>query len=265
MLGKQHMMHRMIGAQYPLRRTVKPWVMARRRWPQKGGRMNRMLVFLVTGLAAGAAATLSLSSDSPTISGSASVIDGDTIKLGPLSIRIHGIDAPEQGQTCQQRNGRPWDCGSAATAALADMIKGLSLDCVPFETDAYGRIIARCLAGNRDLGREMAALGLAWAYREYSEDYVEVEGGARSQGLGIWQGTAQAPWDYRANRWERAVADAPGGCPIKGNISAKGERIYHTPWSSAYAKTQIDEAQGERWFCDEAEAVAAGWRAARSR
>ena len=59
---------------------MKPWVMARRRWPQKGGRMNRMLVFLVTGLAAGAAATLSLSSDSPTISGSASVIDGDTIK-----------------------------------------------------------------------------------------------------------------------------------------------------------------------------------------
>ncbi len=199
------------------------------------------------------------------VSGPATVVDGDTIKLGPLSIRIHGIDAPEQGQACQQRNGRPWECGTAATAALAEMIKGQSLKCIPLDTDAYGRIIGRCFAGDSDLGQEMTALGLAWAYREYSEDYVEVEAGARSQGLGIWQGAAQAPWEYRANHWKRAVADAPGGCPIKGNISAKGERIYHTPWSSAYARTQIDEAQGERWFCDEAEAVAAGWRGARSR
>ncbi|MDN5568676.1 MAG: thermonuclease family protein, partial [Paracoccus sp. (in: a-proteobacteria)] len=53
--------------------------------------------------------------------------------------------------------------------------------------------------------------------------------------------------------------------PIKGNISGSGERIYHTPWSSDYGRTKIDEAKGERWFCDEAEAVAEGWRASRSR
>ncbi|WP_445081443.1 sunset domain-containing protein [Paracoccus versutus] len=48
-------------------------------------------------------------------------------------------------------------------------------------------------------------------------------------------------------------------------MSNKGERIYHTPWSPAHAKTRIDESRGERWFCDEAEAIAAGWRAARWR
>ncbi len=148
---------------------------------------------------------------------------------------------------------------------MAAMIKDHALECEPLDKDAYGRIIARCLAGDSDLGREMTVIGLAWAYREYSEDYSDVEEMARSNGLGVWQGKAQAPWEYRASGWERAVAAAPEGCPIKGNISAKGERIYHTPWSSAYARTQIDETKGERWFCDEAEAVAAGWRGAKSR
>ncbi len=59
----------------------------------------------------------------------------------------------------------------------------------------------------------------------------------------------------------------PNRCPnllIKGNISAKGDRIYHMPGSRSYVSTQIDTKQGERYFCSEAEAQAAGWRAARS-
>jgi hypothetical protein len=81
----------------------------------------------------------------------------------------------------------------------------------------------------------------------------------------IWQSESQLAWEYRADRWARAATEAPEGCPIKGNISKKGERIYHAPWSPAYAETRIDESKGERWFCDEAEAIAASWRAARWR
>jgi hypothetical protein len=40
-----------------------------------------------------------------------------------------------------------------------------------------------------------------------------------------------------------------------------GEKIYHAPWSKHYAATRIDTAKGERRFCSEAEAKAAGWRA----
>ena len=111
----------------------------------------------------------------------------------------------------------------------------------------------------------MIEAGLAWAYVEYSSDYAAGEAAAQTDGRGVWQATAQAPWDYRADRWSRAVEAAPGGCPIKGNISAKDERIYHTPWSPWYGRTRITEAKGERWFCDEAEAQAAGWRAAEGR
>ena len=56
----------------------------------------------------------------------------------------------------------------------------------------------------------------------------------------------------------------PGGCNIKGNISIRtGERIYHVPGGEYYDATVINPAKGERWFCSEEEAQAAGWRKSR--
>ena len=59
----------------------------------------------------------------------------------------------------------------------------------------------------------------------------------------------------------KAIVAAPvPGCAIKGNVSKRG-RIYHIPGSPQYEQTVVDESQGERWFCTEQEAQAAGWRA----
>lgn len=56
----------------------------------------------------------------------------------------------------------------------------------------------------------------------------------------------------------------PSGCDIKGNISiGTGKHIYHVPGKKYYAVTRISPQDGERWFCSEAEAQAAGWRRAR--
>jgi len=49
-------------------------------------------------------------------------------------------------------------------------------------------------------------------------------------------------------------------CNIKGNVSTRGERIYHVPGQRYYSQTRISASHGERWFCSEAEARAAGWR-----
>ncbi|MER8489335.1 hypothetical protein NKH53_13790 [Mesorhizobium australicum] len=50
-------------------------------------------------------------------------------------------------------------------------------------------------------------------------------------------------------------------CNIKGNISYNtGEKIYHVPGQEYYSETRISLLKGERWFCSEAEARAAGWR-----
>jgi micrococcal nuclease len=57
-------------------------------------------------------------------------------------------------------------------------------------------------------------------------------------------------------------ATANSGCTIKGNISSNKEKIYHVEGCGSYAKTTIDESAGERLFCTEEEALAAGWRKA---
>lgn len=53
------------------------------------------------------------------------------------------------------------------------------------------------------------------------------------------------------------------GCKIKGNISiSTGAKLYHLPGMEDYEITRIDPIKGERWFCTEQEAIAAGWRKA---
>lgn len=54
-------------------------------------------------------------------------------------------------------------------------------------------------------------------------------------------------------------------CDIKGNISQNShEKIFHLPGQENYADTIIRPEYGERWFCAEAEALAAGWRKSRN-
>lgn len=196
-------------------------------------------------------------------SGPARIVDGDTIEIGHQAIRIHGIDAAETGQQCQLPKGT-WDCATAAMNALAKMTAGRTVQCVGHEFDDYGRLIARCRTeAEHDIGARLVSSGLAWAFVKYSADYIDLEMRPRRHKVGIWQSKTQPPWEYRARRWETAqkVSSSSDGCPIKGNISAKGEKIYHAPWSKHYARTKIEPAKGERWFCTEAEAIAAGWRA----
>lgn len=198
-----------------------------------------------------------------TITGTASVVDGDTIVVHGEHIRLHGIDAPESAQRCRRTNGERWRCGQQAALALSDRIGRHPVACDGRGQDRYGRTIAVCSVSGVDLNRWLVAEGWAVAYRRYSLDYVDAEFEARTQGVGIWSGSFDMPWDYRVRRWADASSKAPDpNCPIKGNINRDGERIYHTPWGSRfYDKTKINPAKGERWFCDEAEAVAAGWRA----
>ncbi|WP_459179038.1 thermonuclease family protein [Sinorhizobium medicae] len=188
------------------------------------------------------------------------VVDGDTMDVAGVRYRLHGIDAAEAGQKCPNDRGGNWPCGQAAIAALEELVKDRQVHCDDRGSDDYGRTIAVCFANGRDINHEMVASGLAWAFRKYSEDYVDTEDQARQLKTGIWQAPTQPAWEYRSEKWAVAQQTAPSGCPIKGNIS-KGGKIYHAPWSPWYAKTKVSVAQGEQWFCNEAEAVKAGWRA----
>ncbi len=206
------------------------------------------------------AAVMSGASAQSVLRGRASIIDGDTIEIDGRRVRIEGIDAPELGQRCPRRWVGTWRCGRSATRALRRLISGKEVSCQRLGADKYSRVIARCHAAGTDIGAYMVRTGYAWAFVKYSNTYVAEEAAARRARNGIWSGRpAQPAWEYRHRHWVSAEQKAPEGCPIKGNISSKG-RIYHPPWSPWYARTTITKEQGERWFCSEAEAMAAGWR-----
>lgn len=196
------------------------------------------------------------------IAGPAVVIDGDTLDIGQHRLRLFGLDAPETGQACGDASGADWDCGAAAQGRLEELVAAPDLTCVAVERDGYDRIVARCFAGGIDINETLVSEGLAWAYTRFSAAYSEVEAEARAAGRGIWQGTAQTAWDWRqAGEWRAASGEvAPEGCTIKGNVNRHGDRIYHTADSPWYERIRIDPARGQRWFCDAAEAEAAGWR-----
>lgn len=206
-----------------------------------------------------------------TIEGPAVAIDGDTIRVKNRPVRLWGVDAVERRQTCVV-DGRPYGCGERATGALATFLGANPVRCEVVDTDKYDRAVARCTSNGRDVGGYMVSIGWALDYTAYSRGaYLVQEARARSAKLGVHGGTFVKPAEYR--RTERAeallsrvgtIAPAPAqGCVIKGNISSKGQRIYHRPNQADYAATSIDVTKGERWFCSPGEAEAAGWFAAK--
>lgn len=152
-----------------------------------------LVLFLIFGLNAEA-------SDEPALVGTASVIDGDTIEIHGARIRMHGIDAPESRQECMRADGTAWRCGQKAALALSDLIGRSTVRCEPRDHDRYGRIVALCFKGTEDLSRWMIVNGWAVAYRKYSLDYVADEERAQRAKVGIWSGTFEMPWDWRASR-----------------------------------------------------------------
>jgi len=207
------------------------------------------------------------------ISGRAEITDGDSFEIGSTSIRLYGIDAPEGRQPCT-RDGRDWACGNEAARKLRSLTGDRTVTCTQRDVDDYGRIVAVCRSGGVDLAAEMARSGFATAYRRYSSAYVDEENEAKAARRGIWAGDFTDPAAYRRNETsaQRSAGNEPrssqpdrDGCNVKGNINGDGERIYHVPGSSSYDNTAIDESRGERWFCTEAQARAAGWRAPRGR
>jgi endonuclease YncB( thermonuclease family) len=188
------------------------------------------------------------------------VVDGDTLELSGVVYRLHGIDAPEAGQRCNRPDGKSWACGKAAISVLEELVLGQDVRCDDRGQDGYGRTIGVCTVGTLDINARMVATGNAWAFRKYSADYADLEDKAHQEHVGVWQADTQPPWDYRTEKWAVAEQESPNGCPIKGNISENGN-IYHAPWSPWYSKTKVSVDKGEHWFCSEADAIKAGWRA----
>lgn len=196
------------------------------------------------------------SADAWKLEGRATALSGDSLRVAGKLVALDGIEAPEASQSCERKSGR-WRCGVAAKDALSSLVRGRRVVCdVLGETEGQTR--ARCYVREADIGETLVRNGHVFATGGFLSRYASVEGEAQDAQRGLWAGAVERPQDYRDKRWEEAKKAAPDGCPIKGRVRA-GARTYVLPWSPAYASTRLSTARGERWFCSESEAQAAGW------
>ncbi len=193
------------------------------------------------------------------ILGPATVTDGDGLVVGGIHLRLYGIDAFEADQRCGPQFEAA--CGANATEALRKLVSNTWLTCVERGVDRYRRTLAVCRVGLTDINAAMVRTGWAMAYRQFSNDYTNDEDIAHQGRAGAWSSTFRWPWDHRAGgggqiaiaqRFDEGPTDK---CDIKGNVTSKGERIYHLPTAPTYQQTKA-----EALFCSEAAAINAGFR-----
>jgi endonuclease YncB( thermonuclease family) len=109
------------------------------------------------------------------VTGTATVIDGDTIVVAGERVRLEGIDAPELHQTCTAY-GQEWACGPTSAEWLKERLHGRQVECIGHARDRFGRLLAVCYAG----GESIKTGSFARAGRSPSA----LLGGLRAGGIG---------------------------------------------------------------------------------
>ena len=136
--------------------------------------------------------------------GADEVIDGDTLVVEGQRMRLFGIDAFELQQTCLDQRGTPWRCGTAAKAALAELVQGEAIACTVMADTPEDDYIARCTGRNGiDLAGYLVEAGLALADRGVAADYAAIETAAAAAAAGAWSGTFNPPWEWRGHQQPR--------------------------------------------------------------
>ncbi|MET3559983.1 endonuclease YncB(thermonuclease family) [Bartonella japonica] len=127
------------------------------------------------------------------IKGKALIIDGDSIMISSVKIRLVGIDAPELQQFCGTKETR-YPCGVEAKEYLEDLIGNHPVTCRWYKKDKYNRILATCET-KRISNINATLVRNGWAVSYY--DYPEEEKEAKKKKKGIWQSNFQHPRKWR--------------------------------------------------------------------
>ncbi len=132
-------------------------------------------------------------------SGKASVIDGDSIRVGGNEVRLFGLDAPEYKQNCFDEKNQEYSCGLMSRAFLVALAQKKEVKCVYAEKDKYDRFLSKCFVGEISINEELVKNGMAVIYNftESDEKMDALEATAKKQKLGIWRGAFQLPKEYR--------------------------------------------------------------------
>jgi endonuclease YncB( thermonuclease family) len=159
-------------------------------WYAKGGRLS----------VANFASSLPLITGSRPLEGRAYAISGDSLNIGGTTVRLSGIEAPDQDQRCGSGNRR-WRCGAAASEALSRLLGGRIVSCALSGNDGKGRPLASCTAGKMEINAELVRRGHVFAETGLFARYASLENEARAAKVGLWAtADVERPSDYRARQ-----------------------------------------------------------------
>lgn len=118
-----------------------------------------------------------------TLTGPADVVDGDTLKIGGIGVRLKGISVPEMNERGRKQ----------ATEVLRRLIGNRQVTCKLTGETTRGRGVGYCEAGGKDLQEEFVRGGYVMACPKYTTRYVEFEAEPRARRAGVWSNGYQLP------------------------------------------------------------------------
>lgn len=195
------------------------------------------------------------------------VVDGDTLNIKvngrEETVRLLLVDTPETVHP--DKPVQPF--GPEASAFAKETLtpgKQVEIEIDVSERDKYGRLLCYLYADGKMFNELLLEKGLArvaYVYApntRYVDQFYNLQKQAQANEIGIWsienyatdqsfnEGTAKNP---------STGSSSSGKCRIKGNISSRGDKIYHMPGQQYY-----DVTKPEEMFCSEEEAQNAGYR-----
>lgn len=200
------------------------------------------------------------------------VNDGDTLLCSGEKIRLTGVDTPESSYNFHIEKQR--SLGDTKTIiALGKRAKKFTQSLILLGTkvrlefdvqvkDHFERTLAYVwLPDGRMLNEVLVKEGYAMASSyppnvRYEERFRKAHRYAIENSKGLWgESRAQPQVTSTSNRTSSDKSDCPADKPVKGNVSSKGEKIYHLPGGVFYKRTNP-----EKCFATEQEAQREGFR-----
>jgi endonuclease YncB( thermonuclease family) len=133
------------------------------------------------------------------VTGQASVIDGDTLEIHGTRIRLWGIDAPESSQRCRNDESLQYRCGAKAANELDTFIARRPVDCSPVSLDQYGRTVAYVRLMASTLRTGWYATDWRWiGLHTQRANTIGRRARPEHAGRGMWAGSYVEPWLFRA-------------------------------------------------------------------
>lgn len=146
----------------------------------------------------------------------ANAVDGETLFIRGVEVKLFGIDAVERDQQCQDPSGVDYPCGRVATQALQQRVQNQDVVCWPVYAISSLKVLGLCavqqpgearpgspdefrkLYGNDSLGRLQVEQGHALSVGVGEALFAEEQNEAQTLRLGIWQGSFEPPSNWRA-------------------------------------------------------------------